>query len=926
MIASLALIACLAAPVAAAAEPAEDDLVAVPGPDGAVAIWLELGPIAAPLGIRRGEGGVAGWDPLDAGELSEPPREGERGPGGRWRLHAEDGEEVRLSSGGPAVTYLAALLRSDEARRVLLSVGSHDGVEIWHDGRPVLRRDLQRPFRADTDRVELELPAGDSLVVVRLWRGRGRRWRFRLGLLDEQHLRARHVRVVIPGAGDQAPRAFRRCARLDLARWPDLSTGTALARAWLDFPGGRPVLADRTAALSFAGPGSPAKSEIELECGAGGPVSYLLTELEASGERAPWRIEVGLDGRRIRARIGLRMDDLARLSEARGLLDRASERNDVPRTSLESAAWRVDHLRGLIESGDGDFRYIGRESRRALQLAEAVAEGEDPFADERGLQRRGYRSSVDGRLHHYALYVPHAWRDEGEGRFSLVVALHGLNGTPVQMMQILFGEPLEEDESRRRRSRYPRATDPAPMFAVAPNGFGSSGYRAYGEVDLWEVIERVEERYRIHPDKIYVTGMSMGGIGAASLPLHYPGRFAAAVTLCGYHSLSVYSSLQGVELEPWERFLAEFRSNASWADNGRHLPLHVVHGTRDNPRHSEVLVEAYRERGFDVTYETPDSDHDVWSERYADLWAFRHLRAFRRPAHPRHVTLRTARLRYRRNRWLRLNDVADSAAWARIDAVWKPDGSLEIETDNATALTVERDAELAGDGDPVFSIDGQPVMARQDPPGEYRFSLRDDRWFCGTPPACEGLCKRPGLSGPIGDALYEPLLFVYGTADPDETALALRLVEKLRVPQRGTDVRWPIKADVEIDAEDIENHSLVLVGTPRGNSLLDRIDERLPIRAGDGWIEAGGRCFEGETTSAAFIHPNPLNPDRYVVVHTAASVAGLFYAAHLPELLPDWVIYDASDWGRAGGLVLDERELLAAGFFDDDWRFRHNGE
>ena len=60
----------------------------------------------------------------------------------------------------------------------------------------------------------------------------------------------------------------------------------------------------------------------------------------------------------------------------------------------------------------------------------------------------------------------------------------------------------------------------------------------------------------------------MGGIGAASIPFRHPDRFAAAMPLCGYHSYFVRRDITGRPMRPWERVLAEERSNVVWAHNG----------------------------------------------------------------------------------------------------------------------------------------------------------------------------------------------------------------------------------------------------------------------------------------------------------------------------------------------------------------------
>ena len=42
---------------------------------------------------------------------------------------------------------------------------------------------------------------------------------------------------------------------------------------------------------------------------------------------------------------------------------------------------------------------------------------------------------------------------------------------------------------------------------------------------------KVAAKYRIDPDRVYVTGMSMGGMGTWSLAASRPGRFAAIVPI-----------------------------------------------------------------------------------------------------------------------------------------------------------------------------------------------------------------------------------------------------------------------------------------------------------------------------------------------------------------------------------------------------------
>ncbi len=864
---------------------------------------------------------MAAWDPL-AAEAAGTPGEGARLSGGRFTVVASGRESMKLAGPRPSLAYLAGTLRSDRARRIHIAVGSDDGIEVRLAGRTVLRREAQRAGASDLDLISVDLHAGDTPLLIRAWRRRPGRFRLWIRLSDRNHRRPRGLRVVLPGAGGAGRHVLGRSATLGLDREVDLSRGVAVIDGWLSFPGGSPAGPGRTARVTVTGRGAPPAGEIDIDDSPEADAFFHLARFEVGGDARPSAVSVDFAGRRLEARVGVSARDLGTLAGAAADLARVPPDSSLQRTSVESVAWRIEHLKTLIEEGDGDRRYLERELGETRRRAAALARGEDPYAGERGgFQRRGYRSAVDGKLHPYALYVPPGWKEDGSGRFGLVVALHGLRGEPMSVLQALLGIPLVEGEDRGRRARHPQAPKSAPMFAVAPEGFGASSYRAFGERDVLEVVDRVRERYRIDPDRIYITGPSMGGTGSAGVPLRNPGLFAAAAPLCGYHSLELYRSLQGVTLAPWEKLLTEQRSNARWADHGRHLPLYVVHGTRDNPRTSAVLVEAYRERGFDVAFETPDLGHNVWEETYRDRRIFEHFRPIRREAHPRRVTLHTPSLRHARAHWLGVERVPDPAAWSRLDATWGEDGRIDITTVNTAEFFVERDEELAAGGEPIFTVDGDPVMARAGVDGRYRFHRGDGEWVGGPSPSCPGACKRAGApTGPIGDALHEPLLFVYGTGEADETALARRVIDGLRRPGPWLTVDWPVEADVEVSDEDIATHSLVIVGTEAGNRLLARIAPSLPIRSGPGWVSVGERRFEGPHVAAAFVFPNPLNPERTVVVHTGASSDALFFANHLPDLLPDWIVYDASSWERAGGLVLGGRPALAGGFFDADWR------
>ena len=96
----------------------------------------------------------------------------------------------------------------------------------------------------------------------------------------------------------------------------------------------------------------------------------------------------------------------------------------------------------------------------------------------------------------------------------------------------------------------------------------------------------------LDPDRVYLTGQSLGGHGTWDIISKRPDLFAAAVPLCGNGNPSRVAAARRLPI---------------WAFHGAQNPLVPVTGSRD-------LVAALRAVGSPVKYtEYPDVGHDVWT-------------------------------------------------------------------------------------------------------------------------------------------------------------------------------------------------------------------------------------------------------------------------------------------------------------------------
>jgi predicted esterase len=530
-------------------------------------------------------------------------------------------------------------------------------------------------------------------------------------------------------------------------------------------------------------------------------------------------------------------------------------------------------------------------------------------------------SRLDGSAQEYELFVPPAYRASATTRWPLVVTLHGLEGNAGDYFRNTFG--LARDRRRYPTMRSHGRHGPAPtegtMLVIAPTGRGQAFYRHAGEVDVLEAIADVRRRFPlIDEDRIYITGGSMGGTGAAFLPYRHPDLFAASAALAGYHHQRIRADTRHDGLSPVEHFLEAHRSDVDWAENGANLPMLLVRGVHDRPLEwTRCLVRRLNQLGYSCEHREPQAGHNVWDATYADGAIFDWFSQYRRPSHPRHVVLRTARERTRESFWVRVDEREAPDVFAEVDAEID-NGVIAAQIQGAKAVTFDPAPPLVTAGAPIVVRIGSSRIEGAAPLTIERMA---SGWQRATQPYPTPGARRPGLDGPIREVFDEPLTFVVGTHDPDHTFIN-RLVAEHWARPPGWIVDYPIVDDVDVTDAMIRQTVLVLIGPPSSNSVLARIADRLPIRVGDDAIRVGSHAHRGDNVGSVFVAPNPLAPDHLVLVIAGPEPLGTFRSIQLPDILPDYVVYDehiapARDRWACGGTGCRYR---AHGFFDMRWR------
>jgi hypothetical protein len=133
-----------------------------------------------------------------------------------------------------------------------------------------------------------------------------------------------------------------------------------------------------------------------------------------------------------------------------------------------------------------------------------------------------------------------------------------------------------------------------------------------------------------------------------------------------------------------------------------------------------------------------------------------------------------------------------------------------------------------------------------------------------------------------------------------------------------------VQDDSAVTDADIAAHNLILWGDAQSNQLLAKLADKLPMRWANDTVALGNKTFAAANHVPLMIYPNPLNPNRYVVLNSGFTFREYDYlnnARQVPKL-PDWAVVDVNTppSSRWPGKVVE------AGFFGEKWEIVENSQ
>jgi hypothetical protein len=562
---------------------------------------------------------------------------------------------------------------------------------------------------------------------------------------------------------------------------------------------------------------------------------------------------------------------------------------------------------------DRAFATLDRGIERANQLKAG-----QPQWNQGNRQIHAYVSEIDGAVVPYGIALPDNYDPSKPTR--LYVWLHGRSNTMIETDFI-------SGFLSRKGSGNPPVADQGQINLDCFGRINGAGWHWAGERDVFEAIADAKKRFNIDDKRIMLRGFSQGGEGAWHISLHYPDRFAAAEIGAGTvsHTTELRSDLKLYQLSTlriWENI-------SEWALNFHNLPV-AGHDGENDPGQLESSLRARRQLEREGYPSVGDPDY-LRSQGVPGLWMVskdtahgtsplvrQRLDAFLKEwgdkgqTDPDHIRFVTYTTRYNRSYWVSLDGLGQHYERAEVDAHRANHGaSYDIATKNLTRLTLRETTNAR-----ELTIDGQKLAVKSGP--TLTLDRSSGAWKVVPSGPISGLHKQHALQGPIDDAFLDPFLIVRPTGQPWNPAVH---EQSLRTLARF-DNMWGrffrghpfIKNDTEVTEADFAKYHVVLFGDPGSNRWIAKLNGKLPFTWTKDQVTLGGQSYAANENYPALIYPNPLHPQKYVVLNTGLTINDRGYNGD----------YGTPEWGDYAIVKVKPGEPVpepvTAGLFDERWQ------
>lgn len=236
-------------------------------------------------------------------------------------------------------------------------------------------------------------------------------------------------------------------------------------------------------------------------------------------------------------------------------------------------------------------------------LAQAAQPASRPAATDPTARGFLYKTlDFEGATYPYCVFVPPGYTPDKPWPAILFLCGSGETGNDgFKQTDVGLGKLLRNNHAR------------VPAIVVFPQCPARTRWIGRNALMALRCLEEVSREYNLDTDRLYLTGLSLGGQGSWYIGQHFGQNFAAIVPICGF--------LDNIDRETSAEGLAALAASPL-----KDVPIWCTHGAVDRnvpPERTREIVAALRAAGANVHYvEYPDLAHNCWDKTYEDpaLW------------------------------------------------------------------------------------------------------------------------------------------------------------------------------------------------------------------------------------------------------------------------------------------------------------------
>jgi dienelactone hydrolase len=473
---------------------------------------------------------------------------------------------------------------------------------------------------------------------------------------------------------------------------------------------------------------------------------------------------------------------------------------------------------------------------------------------------------------------------------------------------------------------------------VAPTNRRPYGFdwESWGRMDAMEVLDLAKAQLHPDPQRIYLTGHSMGGHGAWQLAALFPDHFAAVGPSAGWISFFSYADgRRFTNATPVEALLQRATATCdtlTLETNYLQEGVYILHGSEDDNvpvTQARTMAERLGKFHHDFQYhEQPGVGHwwDASDEPGADCvdWApmfdfFAH-HVIPTDQSLRQINFTTVNPGVSAScHWLDIEQQVHPLKQSAVDVRWDPCKRRFVgTTENVARLAFSLNHVKPGQPLKV-ELDGQ-TLDKIPWPNDPRLWLQNEGGQWRLASKLSPRFKGPQRYGPFKDAFRHHMIFVYGTrGTPEENAWALN---KARFDAESFWYRGngsvDVVPDTAFDPHTAPDRGVVLYGNADSNGAWPALLADSPIQVRRGEIKLGSRVSTGDDQACLFLRPRPGSAVACVAAVSGTGVTGMRLTDRLPYFLSGVEYPDVTVIGPEM-LKQDSKGIRVAGFFGLDW-------